>query len=395
MASDNQPSHEGNSSPTPLEGPSTLCLDIGGTGLKAIVLDAAGKPLNERQRVDTPRPATTAALLAAIGGLLAQSPPFDRVSVGFPGVVKRNTVYTAPNLDEGWAGFALGAELEQLTGKPTRVLNDAGVQGYGAITGQGVEMILPLGSGMGCALFVNGTYVPNIELAHHPLKKKSTYEDYIDNKTLEEIGRKKWNKRLRRVIAQVLPIFNPDVLYLGGGNAKKIEGELPPEVKIVENIAGLLGGLALWRYLQVSVSARAARAARAAGREASRVIMGARRVARSGGCSLPRAARAAPPSDCTGPSARGTAPARARSVSQSIEARWQTAPSARTERVRRSRGRAVSSAMARSRGAAACTWRRPVASMARASARGERSSVSRATRAWSTAASGPAVARAS
>jgi polyphosphate glucokinase len=245
MTSPEHPSSQENSSPT---GPRTLCIDIGGTGLKAVVLDEAGSPLGERQRVDTPRPATPAALLGAIQGMIASFPPYDRVSVGFPGVVKQHTVHTAPNLDEGWAGFALGAEIEKLTGKPTRVLNDAGVQGYGAITGQGVEMILTLGTGMGCALFVNGVYVPNLELAHHPLRKGCTYEDYIDNKTLEQIGRKKWNKRLRRVINQVLPIFNPDVLYLGGGNAKKIQGELPPEVKLVENIAGLLGGIALWRY---------------------------------------------------------------------------------------------------------------------------------------------------
>jgi polyphosphate glucokinase len=234
--------------PAAFVSPATLCLDIGGTGIKAIVLDGNGGPLCERQRVETPRPATPAALLAAIQGLLSQLPAFDRVSVGFPGVVKQHVVHTAPNLDEGWSGFALGAELEFLTGKPTRVLNDAGVQGYGAIAGKGVEMILTLGTGMGCALFVNGVYVPNLELAHHPLRKGSSYEDYIDNRTLEEIGRKKWNKRLRRVIDQVLPIFNPDVLYLGGGNAKKIQGELPPQVKIVENVAGLLGGIALWRY---------------------------------------------------------------------------------------------------------------------------------------------------
>jgi polyphosphate glucokinase len=229
-------------------GPNTLCVDVGGTGIKIIVLDGVGRPLCERQRVDTPRPATPASVLGAIQELIKLMPAFDRVSVGFPGVVKRNVVYTAPNLDDGWAGYELGAELEKITGQPTRVLNDAGVQGYGAIGGQGVEMILTLGTGMGCALFINGIYAPNIELAHHPLRKGKTYEEYIDNKTLEEIGRKRWNKRLRRVINQVLPIFNPDVLYLGGGNAKKISGELPAQVKIVENLAGLLGGIALWRY---------------------------------------------------------------------------------------------------------------------------------------------------
>lgn len=231
-----------------LQRPNTLCIDVGGTGLKSVVLDASGKMVSDRQRIDTPRPATPASLMAVITGFLRTSPEFDRVSVGFPGVVKQNVVHTAPNLDGGWEGFALGAEIEKLCGKPTRVLNDAGVQGYGVITGQGVEMILTLGTGMGCALFVNGTYVPNLELAHHPLRKGQTYEDTIDNATLLEIGRKRWNKRLRRIIDQVLPIFNPDVLYLGGGNAKQVRGDLPAQVKLVDNMAGLLGGIALWRY---------------------------------------------------------------------------------------------------------------------------------------------------
>ena len=234
--------------PLVLQKPHTLCIDVGGTGIKAVVLDAHGKMVSERQRIETPRPATPDAIVAVITGLVKAAPEFDRVSVGFPGVVKKNVVHTAPNLDGQWGGYALGAAIEKLCQKPTRVLNDAGVQGYGVIKGEGTEMILTLGTGMGCALFVNGTYVPNLELAHHPLRKGKTYEETINNATLLDTGRKRWNKRLRRIINQVLPIFNPDVLYLGGGNSRQIRGKLPAEVKIVDNMAGLLGGIALWRF---------------------------------------------------------------------------------------------------------------------------------------------------
>jgi polyphosphate glucokinase len=160
-------------------GARTLCVDVGGTGLKAIVLDEEGKEQCERRRIPTPRPATPAAVLAGLRSMLLDMPAFDRVSVGFPGVVKQNVVHTAPNLDRGWAGYALGTELSKVTGKPVRVLNDAGVQGYGVIKGKGVEMMLTLGTGMGCALFVDGTYVPNVELAHHPLRNKKTYEELV------------------------------------------------------------------------------------------------------------------------------------------------------------------------------------------------------------------------
>ena len=128
-----------------------------------------------------------------------------------------------------------------------RVLNDAGVQGFGVIEGKGVEMVLTLGTGMGCALYVDGKYVPNIELAHHPFHGKKTYEDYVGHAALEHVGRKKWNKHVEKVLAQIQPIFNPGRIYLGGGNARLIDFTLPANVKVTENIAGLLGGFALWK----------------------------------------------------------------------------------------------------------------------------------------------------
>ena len=93
-------------------GPRTLAVDIGGTGLKTIVLDARGKPLTERLRVDTPRPATPRAVLTAIAGMAKQQGVFDRVSVGFPGVVRRGVTETAFNLDPRWVGTDLKASLE-------------------------------------------------------------------------------------------------------------------------------------------------------------------------------------------------------------------------------------------------------------------------------------------
>lgn len=230
------------------EAPYTLCVDVGGTGLKAIVLDAKGAPVSERLRVATPRPATPEALLRGIAELIAPLPAsYDRVSVGFPGVVQDHVVMTAPNLDGDWAGVRLGHELEQLTERPVRVLNDAGVQGFGVIEGKGVEMVLTFGTGMGTALYLDGRYVPNLELAHHPLRKGKTYEETVDNATLEKIGKKRWRERVHAIVEQVLPIWNPRKLYLGGGNARLLKKEhFPENVTITENIAGLLGGIALW-----------------------------------------------------------------------------------------------------------------------------------------------------
>jgi len=225
----------------------TLAIDIGGTGLKALILGPDGAALTERARIETPHPATPDAVLPVLWQLVAPLGEFDRVSVGFPGVVVDGVTQTAPNLDTTWQGFALGQAISDQLRKPARVLNDAGVQGFGVIEGKGVEMVLTLGTGLGCALFVDGRYVPNLELAHHPYGNGKTYEEFVGNEAREKCGKKQWNKRVGKVIAQLLPIFNPRVMYLGGGNAKHLKIELPENVKIVDNVAGLLGGIALWR----------------------------------------------------------------------------------------------------------------------------------------------------
>jgi polyphosphate glucokinase len=225
----------------------TLAIDIGGTGIKALVLGPDGKPLTERQRVTTPKPASPKAVMRAILKLIKPLGTFDRVAVGFPGVVVDGVTQTAVNLHKDWKGYDLGRELGKATDRPVRVLNDAGVQGFGVIEGRGVEMLLTLGTGMGCALFVDGKYVPNLELAHHPFRHGKTYEEYVGNAALERVGKKKWNKHVQRVVEQILPIWNPRVLYLGGGNARLIDFALPENVKVTENVAGLLGGFALWK----------------------------------------------------------------------------------------------------------------------------------------------------
>ncbi|MFY9823825.1 MAG: ROK family protein [Thermoanaerobaculia bacterium] len=231
----------------PKKSPITFCLDIGGTGVKGFTADPADRPTCERVRQETPHPATPDAVLDVVAEIVKQMPPFDRVAAGFPGVVVQGRTLTAPNLDPAWEGFGLSAALEKLTGKPARAANDAGVQGLAVIEGQGTELVLTLGTGMGFALYIDGHYVPNIEMAHHPFRNKKTYEELVGNEALHKVGKKRWNRRVKKVIAQLARIFNYRILYLGGGNAQEIHFELPENVKTVENVAGLLGGVKLWQ----------------------------------------------------------------------------------------------------------------------------------------------------
>ena len=225
----------------------TLAVDIGGSGVKVMLLDAKGNPLGDRARIKTPAPATPEAILTAIETLAAQQPDFDRISVGFPGIVRKGTIYTAVNLDKSWEGYNLAADLTQRLSKPVRVANDADIQGLGAISGSGVELVLTLGTGFGSALFVEGTLVPNLEMAHHRFRKGETYEEQLGRAALESGGEKRWNRRLQKAIANLEHLFNYDCLYIGGGEAKRISFDLPKNVKIVPNILGLLGGIALWK----------------------------------------------------------------------------------------------------------------------------------------------------
>ena len=243
-AADKKPSTP--SIPASAKRPITLAIDVGGSGLKAMLLDADGKPVSERQRVVTPEVPAPKPVLEALDQLRGMLPGFDRVSVGFPGVIKHGTTFTAANLHPGWVGFPLAAELEKRWKKPARVCNDAAVQGYGVVKGEGVEMIITLGTGMGQALFTEGRLCPGLELGHHPWKKH-TYEDYIGRRGLDKYGKKAWNKFLQEAIEQTAATFNWDRLYIGGGNTKKIEFKVGKNVEIVSNEAGLLGGVALWK----------------------------------------------------------------------------------------------------------------------------------------------------
>ena len=243
---------------TKAKGPITLAIDIGGSGLKAMLISPTGAPLTDRVRVTTPAIPTPRAVLAELDKIVAGMPGFNRVSVGFPGVVKRGTTLAAFNLHPLWSRFPLQAELERRWKKPARVANDSAVQGFGAINGKGVEMIITLGTGMGNSLFTWGRLCPGLELGHHPWKKY-TYEDYIGRRGLDKYGKKRWNKYLEEVIAQTAETFNWDHLYLGGGNTKKIEFKLPQHVTVVSNDTGLLGGVALWKDETLSNSSREVR----------------------------------------------------------------------------------------------------------------------------------------
>ena len=234
---------------TEASGARTLTIDIGGTGTKMIQLDGAGNALGERARELTPHPAEPAALLGVIEGMLKQQRGYARVSVGFPGVVVRGVTKTAPNLGNAyWRDVDLAGAIAALADKPARVINDADLQGYGVISGKGVELALTLGTGLGAGLYADGKLMPNLELGHHPFGNGKTYEERVSDEELSRIGKKSFRKRVLKMLAQLQPFINYQRVYLGGGNAKKLKAaELPANASLFSNVEGMRGGARLWQ----------------------------------------------------------------------------------------------------------------------------------------------------
>jgi polyphosphate glucokinase len=250
-------------STTPV-GPLTLAIDIGGTGLKASVLDAQGAMVADRVVVKTTYPCPPTRL---VDDLVAPLPPVDRVSAGFPGMVRKGTVLSAPHFStEGgpgtkiddalvaaWDHFDLAGALKKRLGKPTKVANDADIQGAAVVSGKGLELVITLGTGVGTALFFEGRLLPHLEFAHHPFRKGETYNEQLGDATRKEIGNTRWNKRVRKAIDTMRALSFFDHCYIGGGNSKHLDGELAADVSTVDNTAGILGGIKLWGSRQLSV----------------------------------------------------------------------------------------------------------------------------------------------
>lgn len=228
-------------------GPVTLAIDVGGSNLKAGRLDRDGALVGKRVKVATMHPSPPDRVVPALVGLAKQLGAFDRVSVGFPGLIKNAVVQTAPNLGtKDWAGFDLAGTLHDQLGKPVRMLNDATVQGLGVISGHGLECVITLGTGFGFALYQDGRLAPQLEMSQHVIRKNMTYDEYLGVEALNKVGLKRWERRVERALAQLRAVVNFDMLYIGGGDAQKLTLKLPKDAKVVPNTAGITGGVRLW-----------------------------------------------------------------------------------------------------------------------------------------------------
>ena len=224
-----------------------LTIDIGGSHIKATLLNSEGKLLMNYEKVVTPAKASPENLITAIKSLVKNFPAYDNISVGFPGYVKDGVIKTAPNLGTPmWSNIDFRKKLQDTLGKPVKVVNDADLQGLGVVSGEGLEMVITLGTGFGTAFLLDGNLLPHLEMAHHPIAKNKTYDEYIGEKAYKKAGKSAWNNRMKKILIRLKIVFNYDRLYISGGNAEKLNFELDKNIKIVSNKDGIKGGARLW-----------------------------------------------------------------------------------------------------------------------------------------------------
>lgn len=238
----------------------TLAIDIGGTGLKASVLDSKGTMVTDRVRIDTPYPCPPRTLVTSLQKLTADLPEFNRVSVGFPGLVRHGKVIqvpalsrstyggdTDPNLVRLWSNYDLAGALARSFKLPTKVANDADVQGCAVVQGKGFEFVMTLGTGCGTAVFSDGKLLPHMELSHAPFRKGESFDIQLGNEARKTIGNKKWKNRVIKAVQAFDDFLYFDALYIGGGNSKHVaDVDFGPKTTIVPNTAGILGGIRIW-----------------------------------------------------------------------------------------------------------------------------------------------------
>ncbi len=242
----------------------TLSIDCGGLSIKASVLDDEGTMHAQSVAVPTPYPLPPTRLLEIFSDIAAQLPKADRLTIGFPGMVRHGVVVHTPHyintkgprtkvdpeLFMAWKGFDLQSAVLAKFGVPTLVLNDAEVHGAGVVAGSGFEVVLTLGTGLGCAVFDGGKLAPHIELSHAPVRRSTIYDEWIGEHERRRLGDSFWSRRIRMMVADLRPVFLWDRLYLGGGNSRRIRPEvieaLGDDVVIVPNAAGIMGGARAW-----------------------------------------------------------------------------------------------------------------------------------------------------
>ena len=244
-------------------GKRAIGIDIGGTGIKAAIVDIKrGELVSERIRVETPaggEPEDIAEACNSIIDSLGVSHRNYPVGICFPAVVKHGFTQSAANVSKRWIGLNADELFDKTLNRHTHVINDADAAGlaevkFGAGRGShGLTIMTTLGTGIGTALFYNGVLIPNAELGHLEIEGVD-YETQAAYSAMERdrLSFEQWAERLQKYYSTLERLLVPDLFIVGGGVSKNHEKFLPLlnlKTKIVpattKNSAGIIGAASL------------------------------------------------------------------------------------------------------------------------------------------------------
>jgi polyphosphate glucokinase len=215
--------------------PRVLMVDVGGTNVKMM---RSGHP-KEMRKIPSTANLTARGLVAQVRASVKDW-PYDRVTLGFPGIVRAGKALADPlNLGRGWKGTDFG----RLMGKPVRVVNDAILQGLAHYRG-GRMLFIGFGTSIACAIGIDGV-ITNIELGWVRLARRVRLMDRLSKKALRKRGRAKWRRDVRVAIKLLQNLFAPEYTVIGGGNAKHLK-RLPEKCERATNRDALKGAERAW-----------------------------------------------------------------------------------------------------------------------------------------------------
>jgi polyphosphate glucokinase len=235
-----------------------LGIDFGGSGIKGALVDTnTGQLHSDRHRIPTPNPSTPEAVAATIGEIVDHFNYQGDIGVAFPAAIQNGIVQNASNIDKSWIGKDAPKIFSDKTNCRVKVLNDADAAGLAEMRfGHGIEMagvvlIVTVGVGLGTALFTNGVLLPNTELGHVYIKKKTEAEHWASDaiRKQENLSWKKWAKRFGKYLHHMEGLFYPELIIIGGGASKKFDKyskylkKVKTQIKPakLQNHAGIIG----------------------------------------------------------------------------------------------------------------------------------------------------------
>lgn len=250
----------------------TLSLDFGGSSLKSAVLDENGEPIGGYLIEFIAYPFEPSHMLHMVQHHLEEhDSAIERITLGMPGIIRNGVVVTTPHyictngprtdvsleLSERWLNYDLRTALEESFDCPALVLNDAEVAAAGVTSGEGAELVLTLGTGLGCAFVVDGLLAPHIEVSHAPWMAGRTFDDVLGEKNRSQCEPAEWSEAVLEIIDSLWPVYHWDKLYLGGGNSQKLTTDVRQQmpsrhVTFIQYEAGASGGAKAWELIKAS-----------------------------------------------------------------------------------------------------------------------------------------------